>query len=151
MFNSLIQDILDGKYEVLPGHLFDSAVTYLSETYSSGQYPNWPTQYGACKSCEFRATPEQLSAGKKSGFQECMVKQHALTPNQCKEPTIFEIWNFRSKVVPTLLQENRLLMAQLSEEFGLPVIDGVTAGVTFAEALVNNKLSTSKSGAYSSN
>ncbi|MCK0137853.1 aspartate/glutamate racemase family protein [Aliiroseovarius sp. F47248L] len=42
------------------------------------------------------------------------------------------------------------LMAQLSEEFGLPVIDGVAAGVTFAEALVNNKLSTSKIGAYSS-
>ncbi|MDA8747948.1 aspartate/glutamate racemase family protein [Litoreibacter sp.] len=43
------------------------------------------------------------------------------------------------------------LMAQLSEEFGLPVIDGVAAGVTFAEALVNNKLSTSKIGAYSNN
>ena len=42
------------------------------------------------------------------------------------------------------------LMAQFSEEFGLPVIDGVAAGVTFAEALVNNKLSTSKIGAYSS-
>lgn len=41
------------------------------------------------------------------------------------------------------------LMAQLSEEFGLPVIDGVAAGITFAEALVNNKLSTSKKGAYS--
>ncbi len=41
------------------------------------------------------------------------------------------------------------LMTQLSEEFGLPVIDGVAAGVTFAEALVNNKLSTSKIGAYS--
>ena len=41
------------------------------------------------------------------------------------------------------------LMAQLSEEFGLPVIDGVAAGVTFAEALVNNRLSTSKIGAYS--
>ncbi|MHA6264926.1 aspartate/glutamate racemase family protein [Arenibacterium sp. CAU 1754] len=41
------------------------------------------------------------------------------------------------------------LLAQLSEEFGLPVIDGVTAGVTFAEALVNNKLRTSKMGAYS--
>ena len=114
--NSLIQDILEGKHEVLPGHFFDSAVTYLSQTYASGQYPNWPTQYGACKSCEFRATPDQLSAGKKSGFQDCMVKQHAMTPNQCKEPTIFEIWNFRSKIVPTLLQENRLLMAQLSED-----------------------------------
>lgn len=41
------------------------------------------------------------------------------------------------------------LMAQLSEEFGLPVIDGVAAGVTFAEALVNNRLGTSKIGAYS--
>ena len=41
------------------------------------------------------------------------------------------------------------LMAELSEEFGLPVIDGVSAGVTFAEALVNNKMRTSKIGAYS--
>lgn len=43
------------------------------------------------------------------------------------------------------------LMAELSEEFGLPVIDGVSAGVTFAEALVNNNLRTSKIGAYSQN
>lgn len=41
------------------------------------------------------------------------------------------------------------LMAQLSQEFGLPVIDGVSAGVTFAEALVNNGMRTSKKGAYS--
>ncbi|MGU9961683.1 MAG: aspartate/glutamate racemase family protein [Candidatus Puniceispirillales bacterium WSBS_2018_MAG_OTU23] len=41
------------------------------------------------------------------------------------------------------------LMADLAAEFGLPIIDGVAAGVTFAEALVNNKLSTSKIGAYS--
>ena len=41
------------------------------------------------------------------------------------------------------------LMANLSEEFGLPVIDGVSAGITFAEALVNNKMTTSKIGAYS--
>ena len=41
------------------------------------------------------------------------------------------------------------LMAQFSDDFGLPVIDGVAAGVTFAEALVNNHLRTSKIGAYS--
>lgn len=40
------------------------------------------------------------------------------------------------------------LMAQLSEEFGLPVIDGVAAGIALAEALVNAGLKTSKSGAY---
>lgn len=41
------------------------------------------------------------------------------------------------------------LMAHLSGEFGLPVIDGVAAGLTFAEALVNSGLRTSKIGAYS--
>ena len=41
------------------------------------------------------------------------------------------------------------LMADLSGEFGLPVIDGISAGITFAEALVNNGLKTSKIGAYS--
>ena len=39
-------------------------------------------------------------------------------------------------------------MAELSHDFGLPVIDGVAAGITFVEALVNNGLSTSKIGAY---
>ena len=41
------------------------------------------------------------------------------------------------------------LMAHLSLEFGLPVIDGVAAGVALAEALVNSGLTTSKIGAYS--
>ncbi len=41
------------------------------------------------------------------------------------------------------------LMAHLSQEFGLPVIDGVAAGVALAEALVNSGLKTSKIGAYS--
>jgi hypothetical protein len=114
--NSLIEDILEGKYEVLPGYPFKEAVSYLASVYQSGQYPNWPTNYSTCKGCEFRATKEQLASGKKSGFQECMAKQHGWTASQCSEPSIFEIWNFRSKVVPTLFQENRLLMHQLSEE-----------------------------------
>lgn len=41
------------------------------------------------------------------------------------------------------------LMAELSNEFGLPVIDGVAASIVFAEALVNCGLNTSKIGAYS--
>lgn len=42
------------------------------------------------------------------------------------------------------------LAAQLSDEFGLPVIDGVVAGITLAESLVNSGLKTSRIGAYSS-
>ena len=41
------------------------------------------------------------------------------------------------------------LMAQLSDEFSLPVIDGVAAGITLAEAMVGCGLTTSKKGAYS--
>lgn len=40
------------------------------------------------------------------------------------------------------------LMAQLAEEFGLPVIDGVACGVAMSEALVNAGLKTSKMDAY---
>jgi allantoin racemase len=40
------------------------------------------------------------------------------------------------------------LMSQLSEEFGLPVVDGVACAVTFAEALVKSKLTTSKLCSY---
>lgn len=40
------------------------------------------------------------------------------------------------------------LMQQLSDEFGLPVLDGVACAVSLAEALVNTGLKTSKIGAY---
>lgn len=42
------------------------------------------------------------------------------------------------------------LAAELSDEFALPVIDGVVAGITLAESLVNSGLKTSRIGAYSS-
>ncbi|WP_170418867.1 aspartate/glutamate racemase family protein [Ruegeria atlantica] len=40
------------------------------------------------------------------------------------------------------------LMSNLSKEFGLPVVDGVVCAVTFAEALVKAKLTTSKLCSY---
>ncbi len=38
------------------------------------------------------------------------------------------------------------LPTQLSQELGIPVIDGVSAAVKFVEALVGLKLGTSKTG-----
>jgi hypothetical protein len=114
--NSIIQDILENNYEVLTGHSFESAIKFLLETYQSGTYPNWPTQYGACKSCEFKASQEQILANKKSGFHECMTKQHGWSATDKESPNIFEIWNFRSKVITHLFEENRLLMKQLKED-----------------------------------
>ena len=42
------------------------------------------------------------------------------------------------------------LMEQLAVEFGLPVIDGVSCAVAFAESLVAVRIKTSKFGAYAS-
>ncbi|MFA3919841.1 aspartate/glutamate racemase family protein [Ruegeria hyattellae] len=41
------------------------------------------------------------------------------------------------------------LMTNLSEEFGLPIVDGVACAVAFVEALVKAKLTTSKLCSYS--
>jgi hypothetical protein len=114
--DSIIQDILSNKYTVLEGHSFASSIKFLSDTYQSGNYPHWPTQYGSCKNCEFRATEQQLRDGKRSGFHDCMERHHQWPVNKHKEPNIFEIWNFRSSVIKNLFQENRLFMNQLSED-----------------------------------
>jgi allantoin racemase len=42
------------------------------------------------------------------------------------------------------------LAAKLSEEFGVPVVDGVSAAVKHAEGLVTLGLKTAKRGAYAS-
>ena len=42
------------------------------------------------------------------------------------------------------------LAAELSHEFGVPVIDGVSAAVKHAETLISLKLTTAKRGAYAS-
>ena len=40
------------------------------------------------------------------------------------------------------------LVTQLTKEFGIPIVDGLSCAVTFAEALISAKLCTSKIGAY---
>lgn len=114
--SDIIQKILQDKNQVLKDHTFEVAIELLSKIYQTGTYPNWPTQYGACKKCEFRSTDAQLQAGKKSGFHNCMTKQHGWAGSDALSPNIFEIWDFRGKHVSTLFEENRLLMNQLKEE-----------------------------------
>jgi hypothetical protein len=114
--NSIVDNIIRDTYHGLNDHMFEESIQYLLEIYQNGTYPKWPTNYSACKNCEFKATDDQLLAGLKSGFHFCMKEQHDLTPENAKSPNIFEIWNFRGKNINKLLQENRLLMKHLNEE-----------------------------------
>ncbi|WP_202615360.1 DUF2779 domain-containing protein [Algoriphagus kandeliae] len=111
----VIGEILNDKYEVLEGYSFEDSIKFLKEKYQSGEYPNWPTSYSKCKNCEFKATNDQLKSGLKSGFHECMKFQHKWKDDNLFQPSIFEIWNFRSKVIENLFNENRLLFEQLTE------------------------------------
>jgi len=114
--DSLIQEILEDKHTVLDGYTFATTIKFLAETYQSGKYPHWPTQYASCKNCEFRATDQQLQEGKRSGFHDCMERHHRWPVNKHKSPNIFEIWNFRSNVISKLFRENRFFMDQLTED-----------------------------------
>ncbi|WP_100629738.1 DUF2779 domain-containing protein [Algoriphagus formosus] len=114
--HEITSNILNDKYEVIEGYSFEDSIDFLKKTYQSGEYPNWPTAYSKCKNCEFRATSEQMENGLKSGFFECMKRQHHWNSLSISKPNIFEIWNFRSRNIETLFNENRLFMDQLSEE-----------------------------------
>jgi len=115
ILDDVIDRILNDEFPPLDSYNFEGSINFLKETYNNGEYPNWPTNYSACKNCEFRVTEEQLAIGQKSGFHECMKTQHGWTDKNLSEPNIFEIWDFRSKIKETLLIENRLFMRELTE------------------------------------
>lgn len=111
-----IQGIFNNEYTYHKSLTFQESITLLKETYLSGTYPSWPTDFSACKKCEFRANEEQLANGKQSGFHYCMKRQHGWTDADLNEPNAFEIWDYRGKKPRQLIQENRLLQKQLTED-----------------------------------
>lgn len=50
-----------------------------------------------CARCEFRATPEERAAGKRSGFHECWQAATHLTEAQLDSPLVLDIWSYRKK------------------------------------------------------
>lgn len=114
--SSLIAEIHEDQHSILPGYSFESGIQFLKETYQSGNYPNWPTTYSSCKNCEFKATREQVDSGLKSGFHDCMGKQHGWTTSDFDTPSVFQIWNFKGKSIESIFNENRLRMNQLTED-----------------------------------
>lgn len=94
--DDIINDIISGKYSLLNGYSFKETVDFLSEKYKNNEYVNWPVNYSACKSCEFKASEQDKKDGLKCGFTNCFQKQKGWTASDFNKPKIFEIWNFRS-------------------------------------------------------
>ena len=50
-----------------------------------------------CKTCEFRATPEQEALGLKNGYKECWKSVNGFTEEDFLKPSILNLWDFRKK------------------------------------------------------
>lgn len=111
--DTIVNDIINDKYKYYDNLNFEDAITIFKKAYQEDAYLNWPTQFSACKNCEFKATPEQEQQGLLSGFKHCFSKQLNWSTTEFNKPNAMQIWNFRGK---TLMEENRLLMEQLTEE-----------------------------------
>ncbi|MGV1012544.1 MAG: DUF2779 domain-containing protein [Flavobacterium sp.] len=115
--DSLINDIIDDKYKYYENLSFEKSITTFNKAYQQDSYLNWPTQFSACKNCEFKASPEQEKDGLLSGFKYCFSKQLNWKVSDFNKPNAMEIWNFRGK---NLMEENRMLMEELTiEDFNI--------------------------------
>ncbi len=111
--DGIINDIINDKYKYHENLHFEEAILAFKKAYQEDTYLNWPTKFSACKSCEFKTTPEQEKEGLLSGFKHCFSKQLHWTEKEFNKPNAMQIWNFRGK---NLMEENRLLMEQVREE-----------------------------------
>jgi hypothetical protein len=111
--DTIVNDIINNKYKYYENLNFEEAIVTFKKAYQEDKYSNWPTQFSACKNCEFKANPEQEKDGLLSGFKYCFSKQLNWKGSDFNKPNAMEIWNFRGK---NLMEENRMLMEELTVE-----------------------------------
>ena len=111
--DNIIDDIIADKHNYYKNLGFQEALKQFKEAYMEDRYFNWNTSFAACKKCEFKTNAEQKANGLLSGFEYCFKKQHNWVDADFKKPNAFEVWSFKGK---SLLEENRMLMENLSEE-----------------------------------
>ena len=110
--DQIINDILGNEYKYLDMD-FEPTVVLLRDAYLNDQFLNWKTEFSKCKKCEFKATPEQLAEGKKSGFRHCFEQLHHWNILDFEKPNAFEIWNYQGKVFN---DDNRIFLDELTED-----------------------------------
>lgn len=67
-----------------------------------------------CKICEFRATQADESDGKISGFKNCWKSQLGWSDADFDEPTMFDVWDNRSK--DKMLAAGKIKLSALTED-----------------------------------
>lgn len=110
----IINGIINDKYKYYENISFEEAITTFKKAYQEDRYLNWPTQFSACKNCEFKTTHEQEKEGLLSGFKHCFSKQLNWSDKEFNKPSLFQVWDFRDGA--KFIEEKRLLLEQTNEE-----------------------------------
>ena len=113
--NEIIDKIISGKhkYSANFNYEFEEGINFLADHYQQDKKINFPLDYKACKKCEFRYNPDKPQL--KSGFEICFNEKKGLSKEDLKEPSIMEIWNFRSGE-KLFNQEQVFYMKELTKE-----------------------------------
>lgn len=111
--DEIINDIINNKYLYHNNLGFEESMELFKDSYINKTYLNWPTNFSACKKCEFKTSAEDEINGLQSGFKHCFQRQFGWNNEQFDAPNAMEIWNYRGK---NLMEEQRLLLKDLTEE-----------------------------------
>lgn len=76
--------------------------------------PYAPRPGTQCKSCEFRASPEQLGAGMRDGRAECLASAFRVTAAQTAGGTVLDLYN--SRKTDAFLEEGKLLLTDVEPD-----------------------------------
>jgi hypothetical protein len=109
----IINDIINDRYLYHYNLGFSESMELFKDAYINKTYINWPTNFSACKKCEFKTTVEDEINGLQSGFKNCFQRQFCWNDAQFDAPNAMEIWNYRGK---NLMEEHRLLLQDVIEE-----------------------------------
>jgi Domain of unknown function(DUF2779) len=110
----IVSDIESNKYLYHANLTFQESILLFQDLYEKDKYGNWPTNFGACKKCEFKCSPEEEDNGLKSGFKECFSKQHNWLTKDFMTPNIFDVYFFSKG--PKLFDSGVIFKNQLTEE-----------------------------------
>lgn len=99
---------------------FDEGIAELARRLDAEPYT--PRPGSQCKSCEFRATPDDLAAGKRDGRALCFDGAYRLTASQAADGTVFDL--YASRKTEALLEAGKVLLVDVEpEDLGLEESD----------------------------
>lgn len=76
--------------------------------------PYAPRLGSQCKSCQYRATADELADGKLDGRQRCIATAYQVTPQQALQGTVFDLYS--SRQTDALLAGGKVLLIDLEPE-----------------------------------